>query len=107
MRKILDDGAEPLALLGLISYNYRRLLMAKDLMEKGVSRQEIATAVKLYGNKQEEFLSAARRTELGKLVKAIKRIAQTDLAIKTSVGGPGSAGSRLQIEILVCELAVL
>jgi len=88
MRKILDDGAEPLALLGLISYNYRRLLMAKDLMEKGISRQEIATAVKLYGNKQEEFLSAARRAEIGKLVKAIKRIALTDLAIKTSIGAP-------------------
>ncbi|MBC7901733.1 MAG: DNA polymerase III subunit delta [Saprospiraceae bacterium] len=107
MRKILDDGAEPLALLGLISYNYRRLLMAKDLMNQGVSRQELSSAVKLYGNKQEEFLTAARRTDLGKLSHAIKRIAQTDLAIKTSQGGGGTQGSRMQIEILVCELAIL
>ena len=34
LKKILDDGAEPLALMGLISYNYRRLLMAKDLMSQ-------------------------------------------------------------------------
>lgn len=107
LQKILDDGGEPLALLGLISYNYRRLLIAKDMMEKGVPRQEVASAAKLYGNKQEEFLTAARRADTKKLMRVIQRIAQTDLAIKTSIGGPGVPGSRRQIEILVCELATL
>jgi hypothetical protein len=36
----------------------------------------------------------------------MKRVAETDLAIKTSVGGGGPAGSRLQLEMLVCEMAM-
>ncbi len=107
LRKILDDGAEPLALLGLISYNYRRLVIAKDMMEKGASHQEIASAAKLFGNKQDEFLATARRADAEKLAHVIKRIAQTDLAIKTSLGGGGTVGARLQIEVLACELALM
>ncbi len=106
LKKILDDGAEPLALLGLISYNYRRLLIAKDMMANGAERSEIASAIKLYGNRQDEFLAAARRSDTEKLVNTIRQIAKTDLAIKTSLGGGGTAGSRMQIEMLVCEIAV-
>ena len=107
LRKILDDGAEPLALLGLIAYNYRRLLMAKDMMERGVDRREVANVVKLRYNDQEPFLATARRVEMKKLVSAIQKLAKTDLAIKTSIGGSGPAGARLQIEMLVCDLALL
>lgn len=105
LKKILDDGGEPLQLLGLISYNYRRLLMAKDMMERGVPRAEVAKVAKLRYNDQEPFLASARRANLASLTKAIKRLAETDLAIKTSIGGSGPAGARLQIELLVCELA--
>lgn len=106
LKKILDDGAEPLALLGLISYNFRRLLIAKDMMDRAAPRPEIASAAKLFGRGQDEFLAAARRVDKGKLVNAIQLIAKTDLAIKTSIGGSGNAGSRIQIEMLVCELAI-
>ncbi len=104
LSKILDDGAEPIALIGLLSYNFRRLLIAKDMMESGADRGSVTKAAKLYGN-PESFLSAARRADLAKLKHAVVRLAQTDLAIKTSVGGSAPKGSRLQLEILVCELA--
>ena len=105
LKKILDDGGEPLALLGLISYNYRRLLMAKDMMDRGVPRAEVAKVAKLRYNDQEPFLASARRVSLAKLNYAIRRLAQTDVAIKTSIGGSGPVGARMQIELLVCELA--
>lgn len=107
LKKILDDGAEPLALLGLISYNFRRLLIAKEMMDRSAPRAEIASAVKLFGRGQENFLAAARRADISKLSKALRRIARTDLAIKTSLAGGGPAGARMQIEMLVCELALL
>ncbi|MFN2501910.1 MAG: DNA polymerase III subunit delta [Pyrinomonadaceae bacterium] len=103
----LKDGAEPLALLGLISYNYRRLLMAKDLMSRGAERAEVASVVKLRYRDQEQFLAVARRASLPALIRATKRIADVDLAIKTSIGGSGASGARMQIEMLVCELASL
>lgn len=107
MKKILDDGAEPLALLGLISYNFRRLLMAKEMMSQGADRAEVARVVKLRYSDQEPFLAAARRADTGKLTKTLERLAKTDLAIKTSIGGSGPQGARLQIEMLVCELVLL
>lgn len=107
LQKILDDGAEPLALLGLISYNYRRLMMAKDMMTRGAERGVVASAVKLRYNDQESFLAAARRADMSSLTQAIQRLAKADLAIKTSMGGGGPAGARMQIEMLVCELAML
>lgn len=107
LRKILSDGAEPLMILGLISYNYHRLFLAKELMAEGAERAEVARVMKLRYSDQENFLASARRTDTKKLTRIMKRIADTDLAIKTSKGGGGTPGSRLQIEMLVCELAIM
>ena len=107
LKKILDDGAEPLMILGLISYNFRRLFLSKELMRQGVERKEVARVMKLHWSKQEDFLATARRTGAEKLAQIMRKIADTDLAIKTSKGGGGNVGSRLQIEMLVCELTNL
>lgn len=97
--KILDDGAEPLMLLGLIASNYHRLAWAKEAMARGTDREEIFRVVKLPFNKREEFLATARRSDTRVLTKSLERIALADIAIKTSQATP-----RLQIEMLVCEL---
>jgi DNA polymerase-3 subunit delta len=107
LKKILDDGSEPLMLLGLISSNLRRLLMAKEAMERGIDRGQVARIAKLRYSDQEAFLAIARRTDRNTLSKAIKRLAETDLAIKTSIGGSGPTAARMQIEMLVAELAAL
>ena len=99
LHKILDDGAEPLMLLGLIASNFHRLFLAKELMRNGVDRNEVARTMRLPFSKQEEFLATARRADAERLAWNLRRIAQTDLAIKTSQATP-----RLQIEMLVCEL---
>jgi DNA polymerase-3 subunit delta len=105
LKKVLDDGAEPIALLGLISYNFRRLLMAREMMDRGDDRREVAGILKMRYREQEDFLAAARRAEREKLVKAFERLRLADLAMKTSLGGGGDQGTRMQIEVLVCELA--
>lgn len=107
LQKILDDGAEPVMLVGLISYNFRRLLMVADMMSRGLERREVVRVMNLRYNDQEDFLKAARHIGAKKLAHALKRIAATDLALKTSIGGGGAAGSRMQIEMLVCELAAI
>ncbi len=99
LKKILDDGAEPLMILGLIANNFHRLFLSKELMGQGVERREVARIMKLPYAKQEDFLATARRADAEKLSRIMRKIAETDLAIKTSKGTP-----RLQIEMLVCEL---
>jgi DNA polymerase-3 subunit delta len=105
LKKILDDGAEPVALLGLISYNFRRLLMVKEMMARGGDRREVASVLKMPYRQHEDFLAAARRADRSTLIGVFKRLRKTDLAMKTSLGGGGGQGTRMQIEVLVCELA--
>ncbi|MBK7707129.1 MAG: DNA polymerase III subunit delta [Acidobacteria bacterium] len=104
LRKILDDGAEPLMLLGLIASNFHKLFKAKAMMLNGEERRDVPRNLDLPYRKQEDFLTFARRADERTLTRALKRIAETDLAIKTSRGGGGNNGARLQIEILVAEL---
>lgn len=105
LRKIMDDGAEPVMILGLIAYNVRRLLMAKEMMQSSADRRDVANVLKLRYSDQEAFLAAARRADGEKLRMAIRRIADADVALKTSIGGGGDAGGRMLLEMLVCELA--
>lgn len=100
LRRLLDDGAEPVMLIGLIASNYHRLSLAKELMTRGAAKEEVFRLVGMPFSKREEFLATARRTEASQLVRSIRRIAEADLAIKTSRTTP-----RMQLELLVCELA--
>ena len=100
LKKILDDGAEPLMILGLIASNFRRLFMSREMMSNGVENREVARILRLPYGKHEDFLATARRVETAKLTRIMQRIAAADVAIKTSLGGT----PRLQIEMLICEL---
>lgn len=99
LHRLLEDDAEPLMLLGLIGSNYRKLALGKQvLMHKGES--QVFKYVYVQPFKQREYLNALRRADAAKLAHAIQLIADVDLAIKTSQATP-----RLQMEMLVCELA--
>lgn len=100
LRKILDDGAEPVMLIGLLASSYHRLALAKDLMSRGAPREEVFKIVPVPLFKREEFLETARRVDSAVIARRIRRIAEADLAIKTSQATP-----RLQLEMLVCELS--
>ena len=105
LRKLLDDGAEPIMLLGLLASNFHRLALAKELMSRGAPEQEVFRVVNMPFSQRKDFLATARRADAQELARRITRIAEADLAIKTSLGGGGDRGSRLQLEMLVCELS--
>jgi len=105
LRKLLDDGAEPVMLIGLLASNFHRLALAKELMTRGAPEQEVFRVVNMPFSQRKEFLATARRADARELARRIARIAEADLAIKTSLGGGGERGSRLQLEMLVCELS--
>jgi DNA polymerase-3 subunit delta len=100
LERLLDDGAEPLMLIGLIASNYHRLALAKELMSRGAAKEEVFRLISLPYSKREEFLATARRTESGTLARSLQRVAAADVAIKTSQATP-----RMQLEMLVCELS--
>jgi DNA polymerase-3 subunit delta len=97
LRSLLDDEVPPVLLLGLIASNYHRLALARELLQRGV-RDEVYRMVPSF--KRNDFLRMVERSGGEQLVEGLRKIAAADLAIKTSQATP-----RLQLEMLVCELA--
>jgi DNA polymerase-3 subunit delta len=99
LKDLLDDRVEPVMLIGLIGGTYRRMALAKELMSQGAAPGQIFSEVRMPSFKQSAYLSMLRRIESNALAQGLQRIAQADLAIKTSKATP-----RMQVEMLVCEL---
>ena len=97
--RLLDDGAEPVMLVGLIASNYHRLALGKYLLTRG-GREEVFRNINLPPFKRDSYITSLQRADSAKIACGIQLIAAVDLAIKTSQATP-----RLQLEMLVCELA--
>jgi DNA polymerase-3 subunit delta len=103
LHHLLEDNVAPLMLIGLIASNYHRLALAKELI-KGGRKDEAGRLV--YGSfaKKDAFFNTLQRRDSERIARDIKLIADADLAIKTSQGGSGVKGARLQLEMLICAL---
>lgn len=101
LREFLDDGVEPVLLTGVIAGTFRRLAMAKALLDQGAPPREIFTEVRVPQFKQSAYLSMLKKIDSAAMGRMMGRIAETDLAIKTSKATP-----RMQLEMLVCELMI-
>ncbi|HKP47957.1 MAG TPA: DNA polymerase III subunit delta [Pyrinomonadaceae bacterium] len=103
LHHLIEDEVPPVMLIGLIAGNYHRLALAKELIQRG-RRDEAGRLVYGSPEKKDAFFSALRRHDAARIARDIKLIADTDLAIKTSQGGGGVKGAKLQLEMLVCAL---
>jgi len=99
LHQLLEDGAEPVMLVGLIAGNYHRLALGKHLLARG-GREEVFRDISLPPFKRDSYISTLQRSSAEKIARGIQLTAAADLAIKTSQATP-----RLQLEMLVCELA--
>ena len=99
LHRLLEDGAEPVMLVGLIAGNYHRLVLGKHLLARG-GREEVFRNISLPPFKRDAYISTLQRSSATQIARGIQLTAAVDLAIKTSQATP-----RLQLEMLVCELA--
>lgn len=99
LHRLLDDGAEPVMLIGLIAGNYHRLALGKNLLTRG-GREEVVRNISMPPFKRDAYIATLQRSDAKKIARGIQLTAAADLAIKTSQATP-----RLQLELLVCELA--
>src|SRR5437764_1338049 len=79
----------------------KRKKLGKKLLAGGASPNEIFSEVRVPSFKQRAYLSMLSRIDSKTMAGMIQRIAETDLAIKTSKATP-----RMQMEMLVCELMI-
>ena len=99
LHRLLEGGAEPLMLIGVLASNFHRLALAKEALNRG-SAADVFKTVPMPFFKRDAFINTLRRSDAKKIAHGLQLIAAADLAIKTSQATP-----RLQIEMLVCELA--
>lgn len=104
LHSLLEDNVAPVMLLGLIAGNYHRLALAKELLKRG-KREEVKRLIFGPPSKRDAFMNTLQRSNSAKIARGIKLIADADLAIKTSQGGGGPQGARLQLEMLVIQLS--
>jgi DNA polymerase-3 subunit delta len=99
LKHLLDDGAPPVMLIGLIASTYRRMSLAHALMSKGAPTKEIFRQVPMPPFRQSSYLQMLNRIDGRRLAQHMMRIAAADVGIKTSQATP-----RMQVELLVTEL---
>lgn len=101
IKRMLDDRAEPVMLVGSLAGLYRRLLVAKELIARRAPFEEIAKATGQYGGRAKIWNEKIARIRREDLIHGLRRIAEVDLAIKSSEATP-----RLQLEFLIAELTL-
>ena len=104
LHRLLDDDVPPVMLVGLIAGNYHRLALAKELLNRG-DRDGVNRLIYGPPSKRDAFMNTLQCSDARKIARGVQLIAACDLALKTSLAGGGPKGARLQLEILVCELA--
>lgn len=101
-RQLSAQGEAPLHLLALLARHYRRLLLARYLLERGASERELSQATGLPERPLRRLLRQARRYSLETLRAAYRRLLEADVAIKR-----GQVAEEVALEELVYDLARL
>ncbi|HLG16120.1 MAG TPA: DNA polymerase III subunit delta [Blastocatellia bacterium] len=99
--RLLDDGEEPVVLIGSLGGLYRRMLAGKELIARKAPQQELMKATAHYGPRLAAMTRHLARTSRGEIIRGLHRIAEVDNAIKNA-----EAPAWLQVEYLVAELVM-
>jgi len=99
LHKHLDDGEAPLKILGMIAYQFRTLLIIKDLQEKKTPYGAITKMSGLHPFVVQKSSYLCNQFSMDKLKKIYWKIFQVDLDIKTGKVEPETA-----IDLLFAEI---
>lgn len=100
LRKLLDDGDEPLRLFAMITRQYRMIIQMREQLDAG---QPIRGAAQTLGMKDfvaDKVAAQARQYRMEQLERILEMLLETDLAIKT-----GKLAGDLALEELVVRLS--
>ena len=99
LHQLLDDGEHPLALLGMIVRQFRILIQVKELTERGLSQQKMASQLRLHPFVVKKAVRQAMNFSMEQLEAIYRKLLETDVAIKT-----GQMDEVLALDMLVVGL---
>ncbi|MCA9537593.1 MAG: DNA polymerase III subunit delta [Myxococcales bacterium] len=82
--QLLDQGEDALRLLGLITYQFRQLLIGRSARAQGVSPQDAAQKAGVPPFRARNFLRHIENYNLRELLAALDRLSEADRALKLS-----------------------
>ena len=99
LHKHLEKGDSPLYLLSMINFQFRNLVVVKNLMDKNYTYQNILKSTKLHPYVVKKSLWQAQKFSLTELKKIYRKIFQADIDIKTGKKEPETA-----LDLLIAEI---
>lgn len=101
LQQLLKMQQEPLAILGAIGNHFRRLTVARTLLDRGKSGYELQKICGIPDYPARKLMEAARHWNKSFCGKAVELVLETDYRIKTSFDD-----SERLLELLIFQLAM-
>ncbi|MBA2274425.1 MAG: DNA polymerase III subunit delta [Actinobacteria bacterium] len=98
LRRLLEQGEEPLVLFGALTGHIRRMLRAQEVADRGA--RAVGEAVGLPGWRAERLTKQVRGYRRDELVAAMGILADTDVELKGGDLPPGGALERAVVQIV-------
>ncbi len=99
LSRLIQEGEQPVGLLGSIAWNFRRLLQAKTMQAAGTSSEEIMKKLRIVFHQAPQFKEQMKRYSLDELREAFAVLVSTDKALKSS-----GLNGRLVLERMILKL---
>lgn len=100
--RIIDQGIDPISLLGMLASQFRRMWSVRVAEEEGIPREKWSEATGLKGYPLQATIREASGFTRERLERGLARIRETDEALKG-----GSSSPEMALECLVAELSAL
>jgi DNA polymerase III delta subunit len=82
LNRLLDDGDQPVALVGMLAWTTRQLIRAHDLSARGLPQREILGSLKGPWEKRKAILQVARRAGRDRLLELLAACGEVDVRVK-------------------------
>jgi DNA polymerase-3 subunit delta len=99
LHSLFKKGEKPSLLFSMLKYQFRNLISAKDLIEKGERPSQIKDKLNLHPFVLEKILNISSKFQIEELKRIYRKIFSLDLAIKT-----GKIEPDLALDLFLAEL---
>jgi len=102
LHHMLNDGAQPLMLMAMITRQFRMLVQVKDLVDARLSSDDIARQLRLNPFVARKAAETTRNFSFERLDAIYRHLLEADLAVKT-----GRLDDTLALDLLIIELTAM
>ena len=102
LHRLLDSGEHPLGIFGMVVRQYRLLIQADWLLNRGHTEKSVATRLKLHPFVAGKVCAQANYYTQAQLHQAYRQLLESDLAIKQ-----GKITPETSLDLLVAQLTRL